>query len=152
MKHIVDNWNGTDYAKFVSDYIKQRGSFVGKDGSDWLAAQGKLYDPDIPEWTLIQETVKFEFKHEDLVLNKGLEVSKWLDNVPNTVVHLSHIFNYDPVATFVPLQHRIYNEKLLLKKINNYCPTAVIITIDKAQDLYKDALPTWHTNGEWNVN
>lgn len=152
MKEITDKWDGTNYSKFVTNYVSQRASFLGKDGNGWLADQGRLYDPDIPEWTLIQETVKFEFKHEDLVLNKGLEVSEWLDNVPNTVIHLSHIFNYDPVATFVPLKHRIYNEKLLFKKINDYCPTAVTITIDKAQDLYKDALPTWHTDGEWNVN
>ena len=148
MKHIVDNWDGTNYATFVQDYIKQRASFLGKDGTDWLAAQGKLYDPDIPEWTLIKETVKFEFRHEDLVLNKGLAVSKWVDNVPGTIVHLSHIFNYDPVAPFVPLKHRIYSEKLLLSKLKKHVPDATIIMLGKvSEDLQR---PTWHMNGDWN--
>jgi hypothetical protein len=147
MKHIVDHWNGTDYAKFVGDYIKQRGAFVGRDGSDWLANQGKLYNPDIPEWTLIKETVKFEFRHEDLVLNKSLAVSKWADNLPGTIIHLSHIFNYDPVAPFVPLKHRIYSEKLLLNKIKKHIPDANIIMLGKvSEDLHR---PTWHMNGDW---
>ena len=148
MKHIVDNWGGTNYATFVKDYIKQRASFVSKDGTDWLAAQGKLYDPDIPEWTLIKETVKFEFRHEDLVLNKMLNVSTWVDNVPGTIVHLSHIFNYDPAAPFVPLKHRIYSEKLLLSKLKKHIPDATIIMVGKVSE--NAQRPTWRMNGDWN--
>jgi hypothetical protein len=148
MKHIVDNWNGTDYPTFVKTYIKQRAEFLGKDGIEWLAAQGKLYDPDIPEWTQIKETVKFEFRHEDLVLNKALPVSAWVNNIPNTIVHLSHIFNYDPIAPFVPLKHRVYSEKLLLNKLKKHVPDATIIIIDKVSDNILQ--PTWRMNGDFN--
>jgi hypothetical protein len=148
MKEITDKWDGTNYSTFVKNYVSQRAAFLGKDGTDWLAAQGKLYDPDIPEWTLIKETVKFEFRHEDLVLNKSLPVSQWLDNVPDTIVHLSHIFNYDPIAPFVPLKHRIYSERLLLKNIKKYNVDATIIMVDTVES-YKQR-PTWHMNGDWN--
>jgi hypothetical protein len=148
MKHIVDNWDGSNYARFVQDYIKQRASFLNKDGTEWLAAQGKLYNPNIPEWTLIKETIKFEFRHEDLVLNKALDVSTWVDKLPNTIIHLSHIFNYDPVAPFVPLKHRIYSEKLLLDKLKNHVPDASIIMLGKVSE--NPQRPTWHMNGDWN--
>jgi len=148
MKEITDNWNGDNYSKFVKDYVASRASFLGKDGTEWLAAQGKLYDPDIPEWTLIKETVRFEFRHEDLVLNKGLDVSTWVDNMPNTIIHLSHIFNYDPVAPFVPLKHRVYSERLLLDKLKKYIPDATIIMINRLSDNIQR--PTWRMNGDWN--
>lgn len=149
MKEITDNWDGTDYSIFVKNYIKSRAAFLGKDGSGWLAAQGKLYDPDIPEWTLIKETVKFEFRHEDLVLNTGLDVGAWVDNTPDTIIHLSHIFNYEPVAPFVTLKHRVYNERLLLSKITKHVPTATIVMINNLNDQML-VRPTWRMNGDWN--
>jgi hypothetical protein len=148
MKEITDNWDGTEYANFVSGYVNKRAEFLDKSGASWLANNGRLYDPDIAEWKHIKETVKFEFRHEDLVLNKSLGVSTWLDNVPDTIVHLSHIFNYDPVAPFVPLQHRIYSERMLLDKIKNYNADATVVMVDKAEH-YKQR-PTWHMNGDWN--
>lgn len=148
MKEITDKWDGTNYATFVKDYIKSRASFLGKDGTEWLASQGKLYDPDIPEWALIKETVTFEFRHEDLVLNKGLDVSTWVDNLPNTIIHLSHIFNYDPVAPFIPLKHRVYSERLLLDKLKKHIPEATIIMLDRIADNMQR--PTWRMNGDWN--
>jgi hypothetical protein len=148
MKEITDNWDGTNYSVFVKQYVESRASFLGKDGTSWLAAQGKLYDPDIPEWTLIKETVTFEFRHEDLVLNKGLDVSTWVDSVPNTIIHLSHIFNYDPIAPFVPLKHRVYSERLLLDKLKKHIPDANIIMVNRVSD--NTHRPTWRMNGDWN--
>lgn len=147
MKEITDNWDGTNYSAFVRNYINNRASFLGKDGSQWLADGGKLFDPDIPEWTQIKETVKFEFRHEDLVLNKSLDVSTWVDPVPKTIVHLSHIFNYDPVAPFYPLKHRIYSERLIKEKLAEHVPDATIIMLGSVEPT---ARPTWHMNGDWN--
>lgn len=149
MEHIVTKWNGTKYLDFVNQYVDSRSKFLKNKTQEWTTLTGHEQRVDPLVWDEIQRTVKFEFAHQDLVLNKGLEVGEWLDNTPNTVVHLSHIFNYDPVAPFVPLRHRVYNEKLLLKKIKDYNPNAVVIMIDKAQDIYKDALPSWHMDGEW---
>jgi hypothetical protein len=147
MKEITDNWNGSNYSIFVKDYINKRAEFLGKDGSSWLAAGGKLYDTDIPEWTQIKETVNFEFRHEDLVLNKTLDVSTWVDNVPKTIIHLSHIFNYDPAAPFYPLKHRVYSERLLKEKLKSHVPNATIIMLGSVEPTVR---PTWHMNGDWN--
>jgi hypothetical protein len=97
-------------------------------------------------WNDMKHKVKFEFYHEDIVLNTALPVSKWIDNVHSTIIHLSHIFNYDPVAPFVPLKHRIHSKELLLNKLKSYIPDATIIMVDELNKIR----PTWHMNGDWN--
>lgn len=151
MNAITQHWDGEHYMDFVNGHVNTRYGFVQSSQRPyWLTLTGMEQTVDPVVWNDIRQKVKFEFRHENLVLNKGLDVKQWLDNVPSTIVHLSHIFNYDPASTFVPLRHRIYNEKLLLKNIKAHNPTATIVMLDKAQDIYKDALPTWHMDGEWN--
>lgn len=150
MYAITQHWDGEHYMDFVNGHINTRYGFVqSSQRPNWITLTGMEQKVDPALWNDIRKKVKFEFKHEDLVLNKGLSVSEWLDNVPNTIVHLSHIFNYDPVATFVPMRHRVYSEKLLLEKIKKHNPTASLILVDRVSDFYKDAIPTWHMDGEW---
>jgi hypothetical protein len=149
MEHIITNWNGMKYMNFVNQYVDHRGKFLKNKTQEWLTLTGHAQDVNLESWADIVKTVKFEFSHQDLVLNKGLEVSAWLDNTPNTIVHLSHIFNYDPNSPFIPLRHRVYNENLLLDKIKKFNPDASIVMVDKASDIYKDNLPTWHMDGDW---
>jgi hypothetical protein len=149
MEHIVEHWDGNNYLDFVKGYVSARSSFLKNKTQEWITLTGFEQKVNPSVWQDIINTVKFEFAHQDLVLNKGLEVSSWLDNVPNTIVHLSHIFNYDPAAPFVPLRHRIYNEKLLKDKIKKYNPDAYIVLVDEVSEFFKDKLPTWHLNGEW---
>ncbi len=146
MHEIVNNWSGENYAEFVKNYLKSRAEFLGKDGKDWLADQGRLENVEVPQWQDIKSKVKFEFRHEDLVLNKVLPVERWLDKKENTIVHLSHIFNYDPAAPFTPLKHRLYTRNLLLDKIKKHVPEAKVIMIDDLELL----TPTWRMNGDWN--
>ena len=152
MYAITQYWDGEHYMDFVNGHINTRYGFVqASQKPNWITLTGREQQVDPAVWNDIRKTVKFEFRHEDLVLNKGLDVKEWLDNVPNTIVHLSHIFNYDPVAPFVPLRHRVYNENLLLEKIKQFNPNASIVVVDRVADLYKDNVPTWHMDGEWNV-
>jgi hypothetical protein len=150
MYAITQNWDGEHYMDFVNGHINSRYGFVkASQRPNWITLTGFEQQVDPAVWNDIRSKVKFEFMHEDLVLNKGLEVSTWLDNVPDTVVHLSHIFNYDPTAPFVPLRHRVYNERLLLDKIKKHAPDAQVVMVDRAQDIYADKLPSWHQDGEW---
>lgn len=151
MAHITSTWNGFDYLDFVNQYVKRRSKFLKNHKQEWITLTGSAQQVDPAVWNTIIHTVKFEFSHNDLVLNKDLEVKDWLDLAPSTIVHLSHIFNYDPAAPFVPLRYRVQNEKLLIKKIKTYHTDAHIVMVDKAQDIYKTELPTWHMDGEWNV-
>jgi hypothetical protein len=152
MNELITNWQGEDYINFVQEYADQRTKFVNKKGVEWLTMTGGSQSVDKADWREVINTVKFEFRHEDLVLNKGLDASVWLDNVPGTIVHVSHIFNYDPASTFLPLRHRIYNEKVLMNKITKQCPSATVITVDETiSDIFTNNLPTWHQNGEWNI-
>lgn len=147
MLQITSSWDGeSNYMEFVENYIARRKGFLSSGNESWITNTGGKQEvfPDV--WKDIISKVKFEFHHEDLVLNMGLEVSKWVDNVPNTIIHLSHIFDYDPVATFYPLKHRIYSRRLLLDKIKKHVPDAHIIILD---EINKTKRPTWHMNGEF---
>ena len=77
-----------------------------------------------------------------------MNVNKWIDNLPNTIIHLSHIFNYDPASTFVSLKYRIYSERILLEKLKKYVPDATVIMIGKVSENVQ--YPTWHMNGDLN--
>jgi hypothetical protein len=149
MHAVVSKWKGEDYSTFVKDYANSRASFVNKEGTQWLTFTGQEQVVTTEQWVDIISKVKFEFRHEDLVLNKQLDVDTWVDNSPNTIIHLSHIFNYDPVATFYPYKHRLYSEQRLLEKLKKHVPEATIILIDSltAEPLPR---PTWHMNGDWN--
>jgi len=149
MQHIVTNWNPNyDYITLVKDYIASRKSILSSGGEHMITMTGGDQTVDPRMWNDMMHKVKFEFHHQDLVLNTALPVSTWVDNVPSTIIHLSHIFNYDPVAPFVPLKHRIYNERLLLDKLKKYVPDATLIMVGNVSD--KLQRPTWHTNGDWN--
>ena len=149
MNHITTRWSGTtSYIEFVQDYVDSRRSILTTGGDYMITMTGQSQDVDASMWADIIKKVKFEFHHQDLVLNVELPVSDWVENLPNTIIHLSHIFNYDPVAPFVPLKHRIYNERLLLDKLKKYIPDATLITIGNVSDNIHR--PTWHMNGDWN--
>ena len=161
MHAIVTEWDGNNYLPFVETYMAKRASFVNKTGRDWITRTGQ-FQPIMPaQWQHILKTVKFEFRHEDLVLNKGLDVSTWVDNTDKTIIHLSHIFCYDPVAAFVPLKDRVFNENLLLAKLKKHVPSATIVMVERSCsgftnkkegiiDMSDLQCPTWHLGGDWN--
>jgi hypothetical protein len=149
MQYIVKNWTAdSDYITFVKDYVTSRSSILSSGGDHMITMTGGSQTVDARMWNDMMHKVKFEFHHQDLVLNTLLPVSTWVDNVPSTIIHLSHIFNYDPVAPFVPLKHRIYNERLLLDKLKKHIPDATLIKTGNVSDDVKR--PTWHMNGDWN--
>ena len=149
MNHITSTWSGsTDYMEFVQDYVDKRRSVLTSGGDWFITMTGGKQDVDASMWSDMMSKVRFEFHHQDLVLNTLLPVSTWVDNVPNTIIHLSHIFNYDPVAPFVPLKHRIYNERALLSKLKQHVPDATLIMSGNVSDSLQR--PTWHMNGDWN--
>jgi hypothetical protein len=148
MQYIVNNWTAdSDYIEFVKDYVDSRKSMLNSGGDHMITMTGSSRTIDSRMWNDMINKVRFEFHHQDLVLNIELPVSTWVDNVPNTIIHLSHIFNYDPVAPFVPLKHRIYNERLLLDKLKKHVPDATLIMLDNVSDNLQR--PTWHMNGDW---
>lgn len=147
MHTITQHWDGEHYMDFVRGHINSRYGFVkSSQRNSWITLTGTEQTVDTNLWNDIRNTVKFEFAHEDLVLNKTLDVSTWVDNVPGTIIHLSHIFNYDPVAPFYPLKHRIYSERLLKEKLKAHVPDATIIMLGSVEPT---ARPTWHMNGDW---
>jgi hypothetical protein len=148
MHYITTNWSGnTDYIEFVENYVNNRRKVLATGGEYFITMTGNKQEVDARMWADMIQKVKFEFHHQDLVLNTALPVKTWVDNTPGTIIHLSHIFNYDPVAPFVPLHHRIYNERFLLEKLKKHVPDATLIMTGNVSDNIQR--PTWHMNGDW---
>lgn len=159
MQAVLSRWNGNNYINFVRNYVKSRSLFVGHDGSAWLTDTNTQWET-VDEWDDIIDKVTFVFNHNDLVLNTSLPASNWVDDKERTIIHLSHIFCYDPVSTFVPLKNRLYSENLLLEKIKKAAPSATVILVNRSCQGFTDKVdgrisiqdltrPTWHMNGDW---
>jgi len=67
-----------------------------------------------------------------------------LPNVPNTLVHLSNIFNYEGTTFFYSMEYRKYKEAELLIAIEQVCPTAEVYFNLEASIF--ETVPTWHIN------
>ena len=177
---FVTHWDGFDYPNAIANEITRRTKFMNVPLEHRLAmpvktltAQWQQFLEKHPDWDTIWDDIKsnvtFHFTHADLVLNRSLPVEHWLKDRANTVVHLSHIFNYDPVAPFIPLHLRIKNENNLINKIKEFVPQATIIfegrsaegfaKLDKSYyknnalqmptiNLNQVTIPTWHY-GDW---
>lgn len=152
MEKIV-SWNGTDYAGMINEVVNSKTDFLNYTMSRPLTESLKDIDdgwnnflekyPNWQDlWQKIKQNVKFNFVHADLVLNRSLPVGTWLQNVPNTVVNLSHIFNYDPSAPFTPLKQRVENENNLICKIAKVCPDALIVFNKRAAESFTDNFET----------
>lgn len=170
--NFITTWDGNNYPHAIDNFVKSKTQFMN-------FSMGKFLTTNIDEierywntflskhpnwkkeWESIKSKVTFKFVHADLVLNRSLPVNVWLAECENTVVHLSHIFNYDPVAPFTPLKLRIDNENNLIQKILSHCPTAKIIFDKRSAEGYVEStqstqlidkgnlkLPTWHY-GDW---
>jgi len=151
MKYITE-WNGEDYPQMLEDYVLSRSSFmkVSKNNrlanmDDPLTTCWEYFLEQHPNWKDtwqdIKHKVQFKFTHADLVLNKSLPIEHWLEEKTNTLINLSHIFNYDPVAPFIPLQLRVNNENNLIKKIRQYMPDATIIFSARSAEGFFDSSP-----------
>jgi hypothetical protein len=87
--------------------------------------------------------VRYKFVLCDLLGNDNL-AEHILPNVPNTLVHLSNIFNYEGTTFFYSMAYRKYKESELLEAIEAVCPTAEVYFNLEASIF--DTVPTWHIN------
>jgi hypothetical protein len=87
--------------------------------------------------------VKYKFVLCDL-LSEGNLAEHILPAVPNTLVHLSNIFNYEGTTFFYSMEYRKYKEAELLTAIEEVCPTAEVYFNLEASIF--ETVPTWHIN------
>jgi hypothetical protein len=88
------------------------------------------------------KNVNFQFVLCDLLGEDNL--ADYINPIPNTLVHLSNIFNYEGTNFFYSLDYRKYKETKLLSAIESKCPTAEIYFNLEASIF--NTVPTWHIN------
>lgn len=83
------------------------------------------------------KNVRYKFLKCDLLGTDDL--SQHLEDIPNTLVHLSNIFNYEATTFFYSLEYRKYKEEELLSKF----PSSVDVYFNLHASIF-DTIPTWH--------
>jgi uncharacterized protein YlzI (FlbEa/FlbD family) len=162
VKYVVDNWDGENYQQFALRYFNNKFNFVGEHipycGSDQFA------DIDKSLWLKIKSTVTFEYHWFDL-LNTQANIN-WIENIPNTIINLTNAFNYIGTATVRGVKDRIFCENILIQKLQDQSPNAIVIFTRRAASGFADTVsnvgclasdliltdietltkPTWHTH------
>lgn len=86
---------------------------------------------------------EYKFVKCDLLADDNL--LDYIDtNIPNTLINISNIFNYEGTVFFYSLAYRQYKEKQLIASIHKTIPTAKIYCSLSAS--ITDIIPTWHYN------
>jgi hypothetical protein len=165
MKHLVENWDGHNYAKFALSYFNNKFSFVG--GNIPFCGSVDLPEIDHTVWNQIKSTVKFEY-HLINILDSTKDIN-WITTDCNTVINLTNIFNYIGTATTRSVRERIYVENSFIEKLQAHVPNAYVIFTRRASDGFVNSVqntatlakdlkltdittltkPTWHMNQDW---
>jgi len=164
IKYLVENWDGSNYKDFAEEYHKNKFSMISEHVP--YCGSSEFTDIDRSVWKEIIQTVKFEYHWCDL-LNTETDIS-WIENIPNTVVNLTNVFNYIGTATVRSVKNRIHSENSFIKKLQEQCPDArtiftrraasgfVDISVNQAvraqdiglTDIESLVKPTWHSQ-DW---
>jgi hypothetical protein len=134
MKHLVDMWNGVDYAAFARDYMDNKFSFIG--GNIPYCGSQELEEIDPQLWQQIKSFVKFEY-HWINVLDSSKDVD-WITPNVNTVINLTNVFNYIGTAATRSVRERVYAENRFIEKLQARVPDAHVILTRRAADGFID--------------
>lgn len=165
IKALINTWNGEDYSTFALNYFNQKFNFINAN----LPYCGDLNNNINPTvWKKIISTVKFEFYLIDLLdTTKDLQ---WIDNVPETLINLTNIFNYIGTATVRSVKDRVRSENSFITKLQDRVPNAHVIFTRRAADGFVESVqnvavpakdlqltniedlkkPTWHLH-DWSL-
>jgi hypothetical protein len=172
MKEII-NWDGKDYPSFIRSFIDKKFKFLSTDipyvgpqdlDSSWKEFQ-KSTDWEVV-WNNIKSQVRFEFHYINLLdSSKDLD---WIDNVDNTFINVSNIFNYIGTAAIYSVKSRVYSENKFLERLKEKVPNCFVTIPVRAADGFYNHLtrydyvynirstdikdlnrPSWHQNLDW---
>lgn len=134
IKHLIENWNGINYESFAKQYHKEKFSII----DEYVPYCGSQEFQDIDQqlWQKIIGTVKFEYHWVDL-LNTETNIN-WIENLPQTIINLTNVFNYIGTATVRSIKNRIHSENNFILKLQSLCPDARVIFTRRAASGFGD--------------
>ena len=119
MKHLYDNWDGTDYLGFVYNYQKNNTHIVGDDKDNWNNFV-EYFGSEIifSNWFVeMKKKIKVEFVEIDMMNTNNKQRSDLFEffNVDgNKMFWLSNIFHYKPTSILYGLPFRAAQQDLVI--------------------------------------
>ena len=117
---------------WFTDFVSDNALVVMYDYNEESLEYWKLHAPAI-------KNITYKFIKCDLLGNDNL--ADHINDVPNTLVHLSNIFNYEGTNFFYSMEYRKYKEKELISKL----PSSAEVYFNLRASIF-DTVPTWHIN------
>jgi hypothetical protein len=129
MKHLVEEWDGKDYASFYMKHLKFMPSSFNYDLvkheqniRSWWAEFEKTFDNFLETWHIIRQ-LKFDFKLLDLFVNNDY---RFITPGEITFVNVSDAFNHVPYAHIAGVKFRVSRENNLISTLREIDPNIVL--------------------------
>lgn len=118
IKNIIENFSGKNYYAFLK-------SIRPNDTNDWINSREDInqrFETVKHFWHMVKE-IKFSYHNCDLLTNFDIPVI----NDPNTIMHLSNVFCYEPTVAFNSLSKRVTAENNLIRNLKDKNPKINLI-------------------------
>jgi len=135
IKKLVETWNGRDYFTFYKEnaFAAQFDNEITANRyKDEIYKEFELFKEDYKDFEIIWnniKTLKFEYILLDLL---GSVKLNWIEPNKKTFVNISDVFIHRPAVVFAPLLHRIRQESLFIKKLQDIDPEIYLNFSDRA--------------------
>ncbi len=143
MKHLVEEWDGTDYASFYMKHLKFMPSSFDYDLVNherniraWWDEFEKTFDNFLETWTAIRQ-LKFDFKLLDLFVNNEY---RFITPGEVTFVNVSDAFNHVPYAHIAGVKFRVSRENNLIATLRDIDPNIILHIPTRIGHFYKPNL------------
>jgi hypothetical protein len=143
MKHLVEEWDGTDYASFYMKHLKFMPSSFDYDLVNherniraWWDEFEKTFDNFLETWDVIRQ-LKFDFKLLDLFVNNQYQ---FITPGEVTFINVSDAFNHVPYAHVAGVKFRVSRENNLIATLRDIDPNIVLHIPTRIGHFYKTNL------------
>lgn len=139
INRLLYEWDGIDYIEFLESFGKEKVNHLNMSWDSLYGVKDQLenrwhsFKQEVDwdnTWRRIKDEVMFTIEFKDF-LHKEIN-NDWIDssyNTANTLINLSHVYNYHSTSIFYTLEYRISLENYTIEYLKKTVPNAQL-TID----------------------
>lgn len=137
INRLIYEWDGIDYIEFLESFGNEKVNHLNMNWDSLYGLKDHLnerwtsfkleVDWDII-WKKIKSQIDFKIEFKDFLHNEIND--HWLDssyNTQNTLINLSHVYNYHSTSIFYTLEYRLGLENYTIEYLKRTVPDAYLI-------------------------